>query len=269
VNSTAPSDTFWWHSIDLGGGVVTPGAKSPAHLAAEWEALRLPELGGKSVLDVGTWDGYFAFEAERSGAASVVALDHYVWALDLPRQQAYWRECQERGVPPEPYHTVPRLWQPDQLPGKRGFDTAHAARQSRVRAVVADFMTMDLTTLGIFDVVFYLGVLYHMEDPLGALRRLAAVTRELAVIETQAIAVPRYEESALCEFYPSHELNADVSNWWAPNARALGGLCRAAGFARVNVLTPPPRRRFRSALYRSLVRPAVVHYVLVAHAWRG
>ena len=269
MNSTAPSDTFWWHSIDLGGGVVTPGAKSPAHLAAEWEALRLPELGGKSVLDVGTWDGYFAFEAERSGAASVVALDHYVWALDLPRQQAYWRECQERGVPPEPYHTVPRLWQPDQLPGKRGFDTAHAARQSRVRAVVADFMTMDLTTLGIFDVVFYLGVLYHMEDPLGALRRLAAVTRELAVIETQAIAVPRYEESALCEFYPSHELNADVSNWWAPNARALGGLCRAAGFARVNVLTPPPRRRFRSALYRSLVRPAVVHYVLVAHAWRG
>ena len=71
MNSTAPSDTFWWHSIDLGGGVVTPGAKSPAHLAAEWEALRLPELGGKSVLDVGTWDGYFAFEAERSGAASV------------------------------------------------------------------------------------------------------------------------------------------------------------------------------------------------------
>jgi tRNA (mo5U34)-methyltransferase len=126
----ASSETFWWHSIDLGNGMVTPGQKSQALLSAEWEALRLPKLAGKSVLDIGTWDGFFAFEAERHGAARVVALDHYVWSLDLPRQQAYWRECQERGEPPASYHTVPELWQPDRLPGKRGFDVAHAAHRS-------------------------------------------------------------------------------------------------------------------------------------------
>jgi len=43
---------FWWHSIDVGNGVVTPGVRSPDALAHELEAGRLPDLAGRSVLDM-------------------------------------------------------------------------------------------------------------------------------------------------------------------------------------------------------------------------
>src|SRR5689334_19854227 len=85
----------WWHAIDLGEGVVTPGTR-----AWTMETLGVTDLTGKTVLDIGAWDGYFSFEAERLGASRVVALDHYVWALDLEG----WREHQAaraaEGLPP-------------------------------------------------------------------------------------------------------------------------------------------------------------------------
>jgi tRNA (mo5U34)-methyltransferase len=221
---------FWFHSIDLGGGVVTPGHKSAGALRAELDAMALPDLRGKSVLDIGGWDGYFAFAAEQRGAARVAVVDHYMWSMDSRGQQAYWRRCMSEGVTPRPYHET-EFWQPETLPGKRGFDLAREALGSRVEAIVADFMTCDLAELGDWDVVLYLGVLYHMEEPLTALRRVAAVTRRLAVVETEAIVVPGLEHEALWRFFPGAELNADVSNWWAPNLTALAGALQAAGFA--------------------------------------
>ncbi len=220
---------FWWHSIDLGHGVVTPGHKGPEALRHELDAMALPDLRGKSVLDIGGWDGFFAFEAERRGAARVGVVDHYMWSMDSPGQQAYWRRCMDEGIAPRPYHET-EFWQPETLPGKRGFDLAREALGSRVEPIVADFMTCDLAALGTWDVVFHLGVLYHMEEPLTALRRVAAVTHELAVVETEAIVVPGLEHEALWRFFPGAELNGDVSNWWAPNLTALTGALRAAGF---------------------------------------
>jgi tRNA (mo5U34)-methyltransferase len=213
---------------------VTPGAKTADTLAAELAAMELPDLRGRTVLDIGGWDGYFAFEAERRGAARVAVLDHYVWSLDLIAHQEYWRRCAAEGRDPLPYHET-ELWHPDTLPGKRGFDVARQARDSRVQEIVADFMVCDIDDVGIWDVVLYLGVLYHMEDPLAALRRLAAVTGQLAVVETEAVVVPGFEEQPLWSFFPGAELNADISNWWAPNMCALVGALRAVGFADVEV----------------------------------
>ncbi|MGH9320733.1 MAG: DUF1698 domain-containing protein [Vicinamibacteria bacterium] len=270
---------FWFHSIDLGDGVVTPGLKSRAQLALELSHLHLPDLHGKSVLDIGAFDGFFSFEAERRGASRVVALDHYVWSLDLPGVMKYWQECKDQGRVPRPYHETEH-WRPGELPGKRGFDAARRALSSGVEPMVADFMTADLTALGRFDVVLFLGVLYHMTDPLGALRRVAELTKERAVIETEAIVVPSAEETALCQFLESNELNADVSNWWAPNRRALVGLCRAAGFREVETKVGPPaevvgdveaRRKgklgklFTRAIAPS-AREAVTRYRAVVHA---
>jgi tRNA (mo5U34)-methyltransferase len=256
----AESVPFWWHSIDLGHEVVTSGWKKPEDLAAEWAALDLPDLTGRTVLDIGAWDGWFSFEAERRGAARVVALDHYVWSLDLAAQQRYWEECRATGTVPQAYHAVPGLWQPDALPGKRGFDTAHRARESRVESMVADFMTADLERLGSFDVVLFLGVLYHLRHPLLALERLAQVTGQVALIETEAVAVPGFEHHAFCEFFETNELGSDVSNWWAPNLRALLGMCRAAGFARVECRDDGRSRpRSRDALHR---------YRVVVRAWK-
>jgi tRNA (mo5U34)-methyltransferase len=228
---------FWWHSIDLGEGVVTPGYHSLETMDALLAEVHLPDLHGKSVLDVGAWDGFYSFEALRRGARRVVALDHYVWSLDLDAQQRYWRECREQGKVPEPYHEIPALWQPDRLLGKQGFDAANRALGDQVDSVVGDFMDIDLEALGTFDVVLFLGVLYHLEDPFEAIKRLAQIATEVAIISTQAIEVPGFERHAMCEFFESSELGADVSNWWAPNKRALTGMCRAAGFERAEVVS--------------------------------
>src|SRR5438105_10452129 len=63
----------WVHSIDLGGGLVTPGAWPPSPLIRA--AFNAVDFAGKKVLDVGCWDGLWSFEAERRGAAQVYATD--------------------------------------------------------------------------------------------------------------------------------------------------------------------------------------------------
>ncbi len=265
---------FWYHSIDVGSRIVTDGLTPLEELRRRWKLLRLPDLGGKTVLDINTWDGFYAFEAERHGAALVTALDFYMWAMDLPQHVAYWRQCKEKHIVPQQYHTMP-YFRPHELPGRRGFDVAYELLASKVKAIVADFMTMNLEELGVFDVVLFLGTLYHMENPFESLKRLATVTRELAVIETEAVALPGYEGHSLCEFFESNELNGDVSNWWAPNERALTGMCRAAGFRRVDIVLgaphesvqPAPSRRW--CLFRRFVqKEAIRRFRAVAHAWK-
>ena len=277
----------WWHSLDLGEGIFTDGHKTAEVLRREFEALQLPILDGKSVLDIGAWDGYFSFEAERRGADRVVALDHFVWSLDSPAAADYREKCDEEGIAPKAYDEVPSLWRPADLPGKRPFDTAHDALESKVEPVVADFMTMDLKELGCFDVVLFLGVLYHLHDPFGALKRVAQVTRELAVIETAAVFVEVYEDRELCAFFSEDQLLGDPTNWWAPNVAALVGMCKAAGFRKVQTNLDPstgaehqgPRPLVRRSLsaagaaWRSWKGtrqplPPVLDYRTVVQAWK-
>jgi len=246
----------WWHEIDLGHGVITPG-----HRGWDFDALALSSLEGKTVLDVGAWDGYFSFEAERRSAARVVALDHYVWALDLEGWQRHQRERLAQGAQPLPAHEVPGLWQPETLPGKRGFDVASEALGSSVETVVADFMETDLDSLGRFDVVLYLGVLYHMENPLAALRRLYEVSGELAVVETEAAHFPGVGARAICEFFEGSSLVGDPSNWWVPNAAALVAMCRSAGFSEVRIVSDTRNHGVPGP-------DGVVRYRLLAHAFR-
>jgi tRNA (mo5U34)-methyltransferase len=248
----------WCHSIDLGHDVVTPGIKTPAYHARELASLRLPDLRGKSVLDIGAWDGFYSFAAERLGAARVVALDRFAWALDWEAKNRYKADCRRRRVPPEPFDRVPELWRFDTLPGRRGFDLAHRALGSRVEAILTDLMLADVDAIGVFDVVLFLGGLYHMEDPHGALRRVRRLTSGVAVIETEAIAVGGLDDRPFCEFFPPRaKLSNDPTNFWAPNAPALAGFCEDAGFSRVELLTAPP-----------VTRPGTIaRYRLVAHAF--
>jgi tRNA (mo5U34)-methyltransferase len=261
LTKMAESVPFWYHSIDLGEGVVPSGRRPAEELDREWAMLGLPGLHGKTVLDVGAWDGYFSFRAEEAGAARVVALDHYAWSLDLPGQERYWADCRARGVVPEPSHTVAELWHPDRLPGKAGFDVAHRARESSVESLVGDFMTIDLERLGTFDVVLYLGVISHMRHPLRALERLAHITDQVLVVSADAVAIPGFEHHAFWEFVEGNELDGDVSRWWAPNRLALTGLCRTAGFPRVEGGDDRRSRPVRAdALHR---------YRLVVRAWQA
>jgi tRNA (mo5U34)-methyltransferase len=262
----------WFHSIDLGQGVVTKGlSKGPFLTPAE-----MPDFSGKSVLDIGAWDGYYSFMAERHGAASVVALDHYVWGVDMVARQQYWKECADAGVLPDHDRDLRDFWRPE-LPGRRAFDFAQEALGSKVRAQLADFATVDLEEVGHFDVVLYLGVLYHMKEPLRALERLRAVTDEVAVIETQAVHIAGLGTQNLMQFFGG-EFVGDYGNWFVPTLEGLVQLALAAGFAEVKpVLGPPivarPQRRvlLRQAVSRnpgfgSTSHPALTYYRAVVHA---
>jgi tRNA (mo5U34)-methyltransferase len=188
-----------------------------------------------------------------------------------------WRSARDAGKSIGSPHRTSH-WRPDELPGRRPFNAAHEALNSRVEAIVTDFMTADPNAIGSFDVVLFLGVLYHLEEPLTAVRRVFELTAPggLCVIETEAMEIPGSGSRALVEFFPGDELNGDASNWWAPNAAALTGMCRAAGFSRVE--TQPerqpidPLRRLGKAVKRSAARVPFSgvprRYRLIVHATR-
>ena len=205
----------WYHTIDLGGGVVTEGVdNSPERLAR----MQLPaDLSGRSVLDIGAWDGFFSFEAERRRASRVVASDYYAW------------------------HGVG--WGTKQ--GKAGFQLARAALNSRVEDVDMDVMDLSAERIGTFDIVLLLGVLYHLPHPLLALERVAPMTKNLLILETivDMVGISR----PTVAFYPGRELNGDPTNWWGPNHAAVKGMLNAVGFKRVEVITPPRSAGLRAA----------------------
>jgi tRNA (mo5U34)-methyltransferase len=230
----------WHHTIDLGGGVVTPGGDNSARKLAR---LGLPpSLAGRTVLDVGAWDGFFSFEAERRGADRVLATDSFIW------------DGGEPGM------------------GKDGFDLAKRALGSRVEERRIDVMDLSPATVGTWDVVLFLGVLYHLRHPLLALERVASVTGGVAIIET-VVDMLDVRRPAIA-FYEDDRLARDATNWCGPNVPALEAMLRAAGFARVEVVAPPRGRAFRlaKALHYRRTRGFAVRDTLrtdrvVVHAW--
>jgi tRNA (mo5U34)-methyltransferase len=242
------SHPFWWHSIDLGDGVVTPGHKPLAVLEDELDSIQLPDVTGKTVLDIGAWDGYFSFAAERQGARRVVALDYWTWATH-PAAIVDRTSNTDRGA-------IQR-WDPAGLPGKAGFDIARDALGSNVEDVCREMHALDPAELGQFDLVLLLGVLYHTRYPVEMLEKAAALTRETMVLETESFIIPGFEEAKLGQFFETDELAGDDSNWWSLTEPAIAGMCRVSGFSNVRFL--PPYHTF-AAEDNGLVRHrAIVH----------
>jgi tRNA (mo5U34)-methyltransferase len=213
---------YWWHTIDLGNGVWTKGTKSRELLDNEYEAVFEPlDLKNKSVLDVGAWNGAFAFEAHRRGARPVTALDHHAW--NHPRFR-----------------------------GREAFDLACRLKGVDLKAVDRDLNNpqLDLGELGTFDIVLFLGVFYHLIDPIAGLREVSRCTREVLVLESH---VERFPDNGrpIMTFFPGEELNHDASNWWGPNRTCLVALLKHFGFERVEVSSGggPDRDVFQA--YRS------------------
>jgi len=107
---------------------------------------------------------------------------------------------------------------------------------------------MDLTpdsVGGPFDVVLFLGVLYHLRDPMAVLERLRRVTSGVLVLETEVGRL--LTRRAAADFFPGTELNDDPTNWWAPNVPAMLGMLRSVGFAdvsgRLETTAPCARRQ--------------------------
>jgi tRNA (mo5U34)-methyltransferase len=202
----------WYHTIDLGQGVMTDGVDNTPHRLA---LLDFPaSLTGRSVLDIGAWDGFFSFEAERRGAARVVACDYYSW------HGTGWGT-------------------------KAGFEFARRALSSHVEDIDVDVMELSPERVGTFDVVLFLGVLYHLPHPLLALERVASVTGDLLVLETVVDMVGFRRPAAA--FYPGRELNNDPTNWWGPNGAAVHAMLQSVGFQQIRTVTPTPAAPYRAA----------------------
>jgi tRNA (mo5U34)-methyltransferase len=200
----AAARVSWFHSIELEPGFVTPGR---ADTSAQLPRLHLPDLTGKTVLDVGAWDGFFSFEAERRGAARVVALDTFSW--------------QQRG----------------DGTGKDGFELARRTLASKVEDVEVDVLDISPETVGgTFDVVLFLGVLYHLRHPLLAIEKLRSVCNELLILETHVDLIGTRRPAAA--FYPGMELEGDWTNWWGPNPAAVTGMLEQSGFRDVKRVHP-------------------------------
>ncbi len=225
------SHPFWWHSIDLGEGFVTPGHKPLAVLQDELDCIQLPDLRGKTVLDIGAWDGYFSFAAERQGASRVVALDYWTWATN---PAAIVNRTSSVSATP--------AWDPVGLPGKGGFEIARDVLSSDVESVFGDMHVLNPSDLGQFDVVLLLGVLYHTRYPVEMLEKAAALTRGMMIVETESFTIPGFEEAQLGQFFETNELEGDDSNWWSLTEPAIAGMCRASGFSEVTFL--PSYHRF-------------------------
>ena len=207
----------WWHSIDLGHGVVTNGVHPAAELHENYARFGLPDdLSGQRVLDIGCWDGFYSFEAEKHGA-QVMAVD---------------------------------CWTPENLL------KAKAARQSQVAFAEKSVYEITQDSVGAFDIVFFLGVLYHLRHPLLALEHVCEVTRDFAIIESHVCDDFFAADLPLMEFYEFDELGGQHDNWWGPNVACLLKMIRAAGFAHCEILR---REKTRATIKACRRWPHVPH----------
>ncbi len=215
----------WVHTIDLGDGVFTPGrwGPPPEFLVRAFDAI---DFRGKKVLDIGCWDGLWSFEAERRGAAEVVATDYVVHRHH--REQPTFR-----------------------LAGK--------LLGSRAR-YVPDLSVYDVERLGLrdFDVVLFCGVYYHLKHPLLALGRLRKVLREGGLILVEGETIPSAENTAA--FYYHEEYKRDVSNWWVPTIRTLREWVQCSFFRVRSEFAPDGPAPSRHAIVAEAVRAADPNY---------
>lgn len=203
----------WFHNIDLAGHPTAPHHFLGDYPALKWRqfASALPaDLHGATVLDVGCNAGFYAIAMKRRGAARVVGID----------------------------------WDPRYLAQAR-----FAAEVSQVEIDLRQLSVYDIATLRErFDVVLFLGVLYHLRHPLLALDLLHEhVTRDLLVCQSMLRGADAvlpladdypFSETAIFDRpgYPvmhfvEQHYSRDRTNWWIPNRAALEAMLRSAGFA--------------------------------------
>ncbi len=163
-----PDECKWYHTMDLPQFGTQFGDWD---LRGRWaDYTGGVDVRGKSVLDVGTANGWVTFEAERHGAGEVLALD----AADPTRFQ----RVPHRNCPPDErpeYFAEPfERW-------KRGFWLAHKLYDSKAKAVYGDVYELAEHVTGA-DVVIVGQILVHLRDALGALLQCARVAGETLVI---------------------------------------------------------------------------------------
>ena len=199
----------WYHTLELGDGVVTEAMFDHRPVLDRYPVPA--DLSGQRCLDVGTMDGFWAFEMERRGAASVTAID-----LDDP-DDLDW-----------PFALRDAQKTLDETKVER-FALAKRALGSSAERVTMSVYDLG-PHLGEFDFVFCGDLLIHLKDPVTAVERIRSVCLRTAVI-VNTITTFRFRERV-----PLAQLDGvDEFGWWQTNLAGLVRIVRAAGFANIDV----------------------------------
>lgn len=198
----------WYHTIELPGGVTTPGWYDTVGVLPK---VPLPEsLEGKRCLDVGLADGFWAFEMERRGASEVVGLDiagpHQLdWSLrvDSDRLSRGFGVVAER------------------------FEIAAGALGSSVQRHVCSIYDADPAELGQFDLVHIGALLLHLRDPIGALMNLRRLTRG-ELLSVDYVSIPASVTGSLIPLV--RQARTEFPQWWLPGLAAYRNYFLDAGF---------------------------------------
>ena len=213
VRAEIASNPFWYHTIEVAPGVVTPGWFDLRPIV---DRMPWPDVRGKRCLDIGTWDGYLAFEMERRGAREVVATDlsdheHWDWPAHL----------RERG--PEYLKTASG-------PEKgRGLRIAKELLGSNVQPMEISAYDLSPEAVGEFDVVVCGSLLLHLRDPCRALAAIHSVCTEF-FLSTNQIDLPLTLLGLRGAPFARLRSREDVCQWWVPNPPAHRDMVESVGF---------------------------------------
>jgi tRNA (mo5U34)-methyltransferase len=251
------SDLRWYHTLDLPGGVTTPGEYD---LRGTADRLPWPALDGARCLDVGSRDGFYAFEMERRGAREVVSLD-----LDDPA------DFDMPGVGHDP-----AAMRAEVDAGNRAFEHARSALGSSVQRRYRSVYELDPEREGTFDFALIGTLLHHLRDPVGALMAMRRVLRGDLLV----VGAVRHGPSLLTRTATTRVWMKGAPFWHMPNPPALRRMVEAAGFEvrsmsapffipwgpgsprqTVRYLTSPPLRMLP---HRLAMRPGALHVAVRA-----
>jgi tRNA (mo5U34)-methyltransferase len=199
----------WYHTMELAPGVLTPGWLDHRTVAAR---VPFPPLQGLRCLDVGTFNGFWAFEMERRGAREVIGidvLDPYVWEWPADSEQST-------------IHAIAR-----RTARGDGFELARRCLRSSVTRLDLSVYDLDPAQTGTFDVVYLGSLLIHLRDPVRALASIRRVCSGTLIV-VDGIDLPLTLRSPRL---PVARLDARGRPWWwYPNAAGLRRMIEAAGF---------------------------------------
>ena len=211
IPAAITSVPHWRHRIRLPDGTTTPGSQDTN---LQLSRIDLPQdLNEKTVLDIGCSDGFFSFECERRGAKRVLAVDDFSSVfVDTPE----------------------------------GFFVAHKALNSKVEFRQADLLDLSPDTIGRFDIVLFLGVLYHLRHPLLGLERAADLCAPggLVIVESEILrpfddlmerTLGAFSRKLYMQFVEDEQINRDPTNWWIPSRSCVMAMMRSSGLERVSV----------------------------------
>jgi tRNA (mo5U34)-methyltransferase len=245
-------ELLWYHTMELAPGVETPGWFDLRRIV---DRVPLPaSLEGKRCLDVGTFNGFWAFEMERRGAEEVVGIDV------LDPEQWDW----PAGSHPETVAIINR-----RQAGGVGFEIAKRELGSSVRRIERSVYDLEEGDAGRFDLACVGSLLVHLRDPVGALERVGAVC-DGTLIVVDGIDLPL---SLLHPRQPVARLDGRGRPWWwYANAAGLARMVEAAGFEVVEgprrLYMPPGAGQPRVRLRPRLLTTREGRQALIV-AWRG